>query len=50
MEDYIGRLRRRAREKVEEAEEEERQKRIAESPGGLDPIEVLNSLPEVGSR
>jgi len=30
---------------MEEAEEEERQKRLG--PGGLDPVEVFESLPEV---
>ena len=54
---FKDRIRRRAKEKIQEAideEEEEKRKeleagksqRIAESPGGLDPIEVLESLPE----
>merc|ERR1712018_781731 len=54
---FKDRIRRRAKEKIQEAideeEEEERKEleagksqRIAESPGGLDPIEVLESLPE----
>ncbi|KAL1497102.1 hypothetical protein ABEB36_008114 [Hypothenemus hampei] len=45
---FKERIRKRAAEKVEEAlkeyEEEERQKRLG--PGGLDPEEVYNSLPE----
>jgi len=46
VQEFVGRLSRRAREKVEEADAEERQKRISQSPGGLDPLEVLVSLPE----
>lgn len=46
---FKDRIRRRAQEKLEaamkEAEEEERQKRLG--PGGLDPVEVFESLPEV---
>lgn len=46
---FKERIRRRAKEKVEEQlaeiEEEERQARLG--PGGLDPLEVLESLPEV---
>lgn len=45
---FKERIRRRAKEKIEaamrEAEEEERQKRLG--PGGLDPVEVFESLPE----
>jgi len=45
---FIGRIEKRAKEKIEEAkeemEEEERQKRLG--PGGLDPLEVLETLPE----
>ena len=50
---FKERIRRRAKEKIaeqqieeQEEEERERQERIASSPGGLDPIEVLESLPE----
>lgn len=50
---FKERIRRRAKDKIaeqlkEEQEEEEREKeeRIKGSPGGLDPIEVLESLPE----
>ena len=50
---FKERIRRRAKEKIaeqlneeQEEEEKERQERIASSPGGLDPIEVLESLPE----
>ena len=50
---FKERIKRRAKEKIaeqikeeEEEEEKERQERIAASPGGLDPIEVLESLPE----
>ncbi|XP_018562619.1 hsp90 co-chaperone Cdc37 [Anoplophora glabripennis] len=45
---FKDRIRKRAAEKIEEAmkevEEEERQKRLG--PGGLDPVEVMESLPE----
>lgn len=45
---FKARIRKRAAEKIEaamaEAEEEERQKRLG--PGGLDPVEVYESLPE----
>lgn len=34
-------------ELIKEAEEEERQERLG--PGGLDPIEVMESLPEVST-
>ena len=50
---FKERIRRRSKEKIaeqikEEQEEEEREKeeRIKASPGGLDPIEVLESLPD----
>lgn len=42
---FKDRIRRRAAEKIREAEEEERQARLG--PGGLDPIEVMESLPKV---
>ncbi|XP_014772309.2 hsp90 co-chaperone Cdc37 isoform X1 [Octopus bimaculoides] len=46
---FKGRVRARAKEKLEESirqiEEEERQKRLG--PGGLDPVEVFESLPDV---
>jgi len=46
---FKQRIKRRAAEKMEilvkEAEEEERQKRLG--PGGLDPVEVFESLPQV---
>lgn len=48
LEAFKGRVKERARirieKAIEEAEEEERQQRIG--PGGLDPIEVFESLPE----
>ena len=48
---FKERIRRRAKEKLDaaiaEAEEEERQKRLG--PGGLDPVEVFESLPEVSN-
>ncbi|KAK2717960.1 hsp90 co-chaperone Cdc37-like [Artemia franciscana] len=48
VEAFIGRIQKRSKEKLEklmeEAEEEERQKRLG--PGGLDPVEVFESLPE----
>lgn len=47
---FKERLRKRAQEKREaamtEAEAEAKAKRIAESPGGLDPQDVFESLPE----
>ncbi|PAV60763.1 hypothetical protein WR25_25428 [Diploscapter pachys] len=47
---FQDRLRRRAKEKrdaaIAEYEAEEKEKRIASAPGGLDPIEVYDSLPE----
>ena len=47
---FIGRIQKRAREKIDEAvkevEEEERNERISQSPGGVDPMEVFESLPE----
>uniref|UniRef100_A0A915DRN1 Hsp90 chaperone protein kinase-targeting subunit n=1 Tax=Ditylenchus dipsaci TaxID=166011 RepID=A0A915DRN1_9BILA len=47
---FKGRLRKRAQDKrdaaVNELEATAKAKRIAESPGGLDPQEVLDSLPE----
>uniref|UniRef100_A0A7E4WAI4 Hsp90 chaperone protein kinase-targeting subunit n=1 Tax=Panagrellus redivivus TaxID=6233 RepID=A0A7E4WAI4_PANRE len=50
VESFRMRLRKRAKDKidaaVEEMESEERQKRIEASPGGLDPQEVYNTLPE----
>jgi cell division cycle protein 37 len=46
---FRERVQTRAKQKVEDAvkqyEEEERQKRLG--PGGLDPIEVMESLPKV---
>lgn len=46
---FKDRIQRRAKEKIEaaiaEAEEEEKKKRLG--PGGLDPVEVFESLPEV---
>lgn len=49
VESFKQRIRKRAAEKIEEAlaeqEEEERKERLG--PGGLDPIEVFESLPEV---
>lgn len=48
---FQERLKKRARDKIEaaltEAEAEAKQKRIEESPGGLDPQEVFDTLPEV---
>lgn len=45
---FKGRIKKRAAEKIaaamKEAEEEERQKRIG--PGGLDPVEVFEALPD----
>lgn len=49
LEAFKERIRKRAQEKVaealKEAEEEERKARLG--PGGLDPVEVFESLPEV---
>lgn len=41
----IKRAKQKLEELIKEAEEEERQERLG--PGGLDPIEVMESLPEV---
>ncbi|XP_063241154.1 hsp90 co-chaperone Cdc37 isoform X2 [Bacillus rossius redtenbacheri] len=40
---FKTRIRRRAEEKIKEAEEEERRQRLG--PGGLDPVEVFETLP-----
>lgn len=49
LKSFIGRIEKRAQEKLEaaikEVEEEERKERLG--PGGLDPLEVLESLPKV---
>ncbi len=46
---FKARIKKRAQEKIEqamqEAEEEERQKRLG--PGGLDPVEVFETLPQI---
>ena len=51
MEAFKQRLRKRAKDKrdaaIDEIEAQEKAKRIEASPGGLDPLEVLESLPEV---
>lgn len=51
LDGFKDRVTKRAKQKMEElikeAEEEERQERLG--PGGLDPIEVMESLPEVCS-
>lgn len=51
VEAFRQRIRKRAEEKreimINEMKAEEKAKRIAESPGGLDPQEVFESLPEV---
>nr|CAD7262054.1 unnamed protein product [Timema shepardi] len=44
LQQFKERITRRAAEKVKEAEEEERKERLG--PGGLDPVEVFESLPE----
>uniref|UniRef100_A0A914YVD3 Hsp90 chaperone protein kinase-targeting subunit n=1 Tax=Panagrolaimus superbus TaxID=310955 RepID=A0A914YVD3_9BILA len=50
VEAFQARLRKRAKDKIEaamsEMEADEKKKRIEESPGGLDPQEVFNTLPE----
>uniref|UniRef100_A0A914HV96 Hsp90 chaperone protein kinase-targeting subunit n=1 Tax=Globodera rostochiensis TaxID=31243 RepID=A0A914HV96_GLORO len=47
---FKDRLRKRARDKreamINEVQAEEKEKRVAESPGGLDPQEVFDTLPE----
>jgi len=43
---FKARIKKRAEEKIAEAIEEERQERLKLSPGGLDPMEVFESLPE----
>lgn len=49
LEAFKDRIRKRAAQKLEElikeAEEEEREQRLG--PGGLDPVEVMETLPEV---
>lgn len=49
---FKDRIKKRAQEKVEQAmkevEEEEKQARLG--PGGLDPFEVFETLPEVGIK
>lgn len=51
VEAFQGRLRKRAKDKIEtamaEMEADEKKKRIEESPGGLDPQEVFQTLPVV---
>lgn len=51
LEQFKNRIRKRAAEKIQEAireqEEEERKARLG--PGGLDPLEVLEELPQVGA-
>ena len=51
VESFKERLRKRAKDKreaaIDELEVQEKAKRIAASPGGVDPLEVLESLPEV---
>ena len=44
METFKTRIVKRAKEKIEEAMEEERQERLG--PGGLDPADVFESLPD----
>lgn len=49
---FIGRIERRAKEKIadalkEQAEEEERERKARLGPGGLDPAEVFETLPKV---
>ena len=49
---FIERIRRRAQEKIDEQLEEARKEEELErqgrlGPGGLDPVEVFDSLPEV---
>jgi len=48
LEMFRGRIRRRAEEKVKEllAEQEEEDRKARLGPGGLDPVEVFESLPE----
>ncbi len=51
VEAFQDRIRKRAKDKrdaaIAEIEREEREKRIAASPGGVDPQEVYENLPEV---
>ena len=54
VESFKERLTKRAKTKRElalaEAESEEKERRIKDSPGGIDPQEVFESLPEVEKR
>ncbi|GLH02788.1 Hsp90 co-chaperone Cdc37 [Gryllus bimaculatus] len=45
LDSFKERIRKRAAEKIQEAEEEERKARLG--PGGLDPVEVFETLPSV---
>lgn len=45
---FKDRIRARARVKLADAKENERKSRLG--PGGLDPVEVFGSLPEVGNK
>lgn len=53
VEAFKDRLRKRGKDKrdaaIAEQEADEKAKRIAASPGGLDPQEVFDSLPQVSS-
>ncbi|CEF64520.1 Hsp90 co-chaperone Cdc37 [Strongyloides ratti] len=46
IQDMEDRIKKRAIEKNMEADKEAREKRISESPGGMDPVEVINSMPQ----
>ncbi len=52
LESFKGRVRARAQARIDaavkEVEDEERQKRLG--PGGLDPVEVFETLPKVSSK
>lgn len=52
LEQFKARIKKRAAEKIQEAlreqEEEERKARLG--PGGLDPVEVYEELPEVSGK
>lgn len=52
LQSFKDRIRKRAAQKIQEAvqEEEEEEKKARLGPGGLDPVEVYESLPEVRAQ
>jgi cell division cycle protein 37 len=51
LQSFKDRIRKRAAQKIQEAlQEEEEEKKARLGPGGLDPVEVYESLPEVRAQ